>query len=81
MEHKIIFYSTASCSSCKLAKEYVKSKGFDYINKDVGEDAKAREEMMEKSGGILSTPVIDIDGKIIIGFEKSKIDLLLGADS
>lgn len=78
MQHKITFYSTATCPSCKLAKEYVKSKGFDYENKDVGEDAEARAEMLEKSGGILSTPVIDIDGKIVIGFDKQKIDILLG---
>lgn len=77
MEHKITFYSTTTCPSCKLAKEYVKSKGFEYENKDVGEDAKAREEMVAKSGA-LSTPVIEIDDKIIVGFDKEKIDVLLG---
>lgn len=77
-EHKITIYSTATCPSCKLLKEYLKDKGFEYENKDVGEDAKAREEMLEKSGGLLSTPVVEIDGKVIAGFDKEKVDALLG---
>lgn len=80
-KHKITIYGTATCPSCKLAKDYLKENGFEYEWHDVGEDAKAREEMIEKSGGLLSTPTIDIDGKIIIGFDKSKVDLLLGIDS
>lgn len=77
MEHKITIYGTATCPACKLAKEYLKSKGFEYEFKNVGEDAKAREEMIEKSGGILSVPIINIDGKIITGFDKEKINALL----
>lgn len=77
MEHKITIYSTTTCAFCKLAKEYLTSKGFSYETKDVGENAQARQEMIEKSGAI-STPVIEIDGKIIVGFDKSKIDVLLG---
>ena len=77
MNHTIIIYGTKTCPSCKLAKEYIKSKGFEYEDKDVGEDAKAREEMMEKNGGMLTTPTIEIDGKIILGFDKAKVDVLL----
>lgn len=77
MEHKIIIYSTTTCPSCRILKDYLKEKGFEYENKDVGEDAEAREKMMEKSGA-LSTPVIEIDGKIIVGFDKEKVDVLLG---
>lgn len=78
MEHKITIYSTATCPSCKLLKDYLREKGFEYENKDVGEDAKAREEMIEKSGGILSTPVVEIDDKVIVGFNREKVDALLG---
>lgn len=78
MQHKINIYSTATCPACKMAKEYIKSKGFDYTNFDVGENAKDREEMMSKNGGLISVPTIEIDGKIIVGFDKGKIDLLLG---
>ena len=78
MEHKITIYSTPTCPSCKMLKSYLEEKGFEYENKDVGEDTKAREEMLEKNGGLLSTPTVEIDGKIIVGFDKSKVDLLLG---
>ncbi len=74
MTHQIKIYSTATCPACKLAKEYIKSKGFEYQSLDVGEDAKAREEMMTKNGGLLSVPTINIDGKVITGFDKNKID-------
>lgn len=79
MEHKITIYGTATCPSCAQAKEYLDSKNFKYEFKNVGEDAKAREEMIEKNGGMLSTPTIEIDGKIIVGFDKEKVDVLLGA--
>lgn len=78
MEHKIIIYGTSTCPSCAMTKEYLKSKGFEYEFKNVGEDAKAREEMMAKNGGMLSTPTIEIDGKVIVGFDKEKVDVLLG---
>lgn len=78
MEHKITIYGTSTCASCSLAKEYLKSKNFEYEFKNVGEDAKAREEMIAKNGGMLSTPTIEIDDKIIVGFDKGKIDVLLG---
>jgi len=77
MNHKITIYSTSTCPSCKMLKSYLQQKGFAYENKDVGEDTKAREEMLEKNGGILSTPTVEIDGKIIVGFDKEKIDFLL----
>ena len=78
MEHKITIYGTSTCASCAQAKAYLKEKGFEYEWHDVGEDAKAREEMMQKSGGMLSTPTIEIDGKVIVGFDKSKVDVMLG---
>ncbi|QQG46323.1 MAG: hypothetical protein HYY55_00540 [Candidatus Niyogibacteria bacterium] len=78
MEHKITIYSTSTCPSCKMLKAYLQEKGFGYENKDVGEDAKAREEMIAKNGGLLSTPTVEIDGKIIVGFDKEKVDVLLG---
>lgn len=78
MNHKITIYSTSTCPSCKMLKTYLAEKGFEYENKDVGEDDKAREEMIEKNGGMLSTPTVEIDGKIIVGFDKAKVDVLLG---
>ena len=60
-----------------MAKEYFKSKNLDYKEYDVASDAQKRKEMVEKTRQ-MGVPVIDINGKIIIGFDKSKIDQLLG---
>ena len=72
----IQIYTTPTCAYCKMAKEYFKSKNLEYKEYDVASDAKKRMEMVEKTHQ-MGVPVIDIDGKIVIGFDKSKIDQLL----
>ena len=56
-----------------MAKEYFKSKNIEYTEYDVMSDVVKREEMVKKSGQ-LGVPVIDIDGKIVMGFDKAKIN-------
>lgn len=73
----ITIYSTPSCVYCKMAKAYFDQKGIKYVDKDVMVDEVAREEMIKKSGQ-LGVPVLDIDGKIIIGFDKSAINEAAG---
>jgi glutaredoxin 3 len=75
--HKIIVYSAPSCVYCKLAKKYFSEKGFKFEDKDVFSDTKARDEMTLKSGQ-MSVPVIDIDGQLVVGFDKGAINELLG---
>jgi glutaredoxin len=59
-----------------MAKAYFDEKGIKYSDKDVMVDVEARKEMMEKSGQ-LGVPVIDIGGKIIVGFDSGAIKDLL----
>ena len=73
----IQIYTTPTCAYCKMAKEYFKSKSLEYIEYDVASDAQKRMEMVEKTRQ-MGVPVIDIDGKIVIGFDRSKINQLLG---
>lgn len=75
--NKVIIYTTPFCFYCKMAKEYFKSKGIQYEEYNVMSDIPRREEMVKKSGQ-LGVPVIDIDGKIILGFDKPKINKYLG---
>ena len=65
------------CPYCVIAKEYLKEKGFEYEDLDVSSDQKALEELQSKTNA-LSVPVIDIDGEIIIGFDRNRINALLG---
>lgn len=55
-----------------MAKEFFKENKVEYIEKDVTQDLESRKEMVEKSGQ-LGVPVVDIDGKIIIGFNRDAL--------
>lgn len=56
-----------------MAKDYFQENNVGYEEYNVAEDDKAREEMVQKSQQ-MGVPVIDIDGKIIIGFNKPEIE-------
>lgn len=72
----IKIYSTPSCVYCNTLKMYFKKYNFDFEYLDVSKDEKALTEMTEKSGQ-MGVPVIDIDGTIVLGFDKKKINDLL----
>ena len=59
-----------------MAKEYLKNHNISYENRDVSSDEKAQEEMINKSHQ-MGVPVIDIDGTIIVGFNRTEIDKAL----
>lgn len=69
----ITIYTTQTCGFCHMAKQYFKSKNIDYKEKDVTVDADLQKEMIEKSGQ-MGVPVIDIDGTIVVGFDRPRID-------
>lgn len=73
---KVYVYSTVTCPYCVTLKQFLKEKEIEFEDIDVAEDKKARDEMIEKSGQ-MGVPVVDIDGEIIIGFNKEKIFQLL----
>lgn len=73
---KIIVYSTNSCPYCVMVKEYLKSKNIEFEDVDVSQDMNRAMEMIHKSGQ-QGVPVIDINGKIIVGFNKPEIDASL----
>lgn len=72
MAKKVIVYSTNTCPWCYKAKEFLKANKIKFEDKNVGDDEEAREEMIEKSGQ-MGVPVLDIDGKIIVGFDQEAI--------
>lgn len=75
-EHKVTVYSTPTCPYCIQVKKYLAEKGIEYLDYDVASDLKAREEMMAKSKQ-MGVPVLDIDGNIVVGFNRTKIDELI----
>lgn len=72
----VIIYTTDTCPYCEMAKQFFKSKNIKYKEINVSNDPEAAKEMIEKSGQ-MGVPVIEIDGKIILGFNKSAIEKAL----
>lgn len=77
---QVTVYSTASCQYCEMAKEFLKEHGMDYTEHDVAEDVEKRQEMMQKSGQ-MGVPVIDVDGNVMVGFDKQKLAEALGVEA
>lgn len=73
----VIIYTTPSCVYCKAAKAFFKENNVSFAEKDVAKDVQARDDMVRKSG-MMAVPVIDINGEIVIGFDKPKLSKLLG---
>ena len=79
MARQVIIYTTPTCPYCMMAKQLLKQLGVKYIEKDVLADKQAAIEMYTKSGQ-LGTPVLDIDGTIIVGFRPDLILKALGVE-
>ena len=77
MAKSVKIYSTSTCSYCIRLKEFLKSNNIEFEAINVGLDQDKLQEMMDKSGQ-MGVPVIDIDGKIIVGFDKDSISKALG---
>jgi len=60
---------------CNQAKEYLSQKGVSYQERDVARDAGALADL--KKLGYMTTPVIVIDGRVIVGFDSEQIDRAL----
>jgi len=69
-------FSTPTCPYCVTLKEWLKEKNIEFEEMDVAENEGAREEMISKSGQ-MGVPVIDVNGQIVVGFDKEKISKLL----
>ena len=73
----VIIYTTPTCTYCKMAKDFFKAQGVSYSERDVVSDLEARRVMIDKSGQ-MGVPVIEVNGEIVVGFNKEKLSTLLG---
>jgi glutaredoxin 3 len=69
-------FSTPTCVYCQTLKAFLKEKNIVFEDIDVSRDEIGLKEMVDKSGQ-MGVPVIDIDGQIVVGFDKNKIVELL----
>ncbi|MBU5689776.1 MAG: glutaredoxin family protein [Candidatus Aenigmatarchaeota archaeon] len=73
---QVKIYTTSTCPYCEMAKKYFKSKNIDFEEINVQDNPEAAVELIEKSGQ-MGVPVIEIDNKIIIGFNRNAIERAL----
>ncbi len=73
---RVIVFSTPTCPHCRHAKRYLRKKNIRFRDVDVSRDTRAARDMVRRSGQ-QGVPVLDIGGKIIVGFDRPKIDRLL----
>lgn len=77
MSKKVTVYSTSTCPFCIRVKQFLEENNIQFTHYDVGSDEAKAQEMMARSGQ-MGVPVIDIDGQIIVGFDKESIKKALG---
>lgn len=70
-------YSTPTCPYCKMAKKFLEDNSIPYQDINVAEDRAALDEMIRKSRQ-MGVPVLDIDGELVLGFDKAKVKDKLG---
>jgi glutaredoxin-like YruB-family protein len=76
MAKKVIVYTAEWCTWCHKVVEFLKENNVEFEEKNVADQAKAK-EAIEKSGQA-GIPVVDIDGEIVVGFNEKKLKELLG---
>ena len=76
-QKRVTVYSTASCSWCTTLKKHLEHNGIRYRDIDISKDADASAAMQKRSGQ-QGVPQTDINGQMIVGFDKNKINSLLG---
>jgi len=69
-------YSTPTCVYCRTLKEYLRRNNKEFYEVDVSKNEAELQDMIKKSGQ-MGVPVVDIDGEVIVGFDKQRIDKLL----
>ena len=73
---KVIIFTTPTCSYCNIAKRYFREKSIRFTDVDVSRDQRAAADMQRRTGQT-GVPVIMINNRSIVGFDKSKINRML----
>ncbi len=76
-EMRIKIYSTPTCAYCAMAKEFLKENNIAFEDVNVAADRQALQEMVQKTGQ-MGVPVIQVDDKIMVGFNRKVLAELVG---
>jgi glutaredoxin len=78
----VTIYGTSWCGACRAARQYFAGRKIPFADKDIEKDADAARELAAKAAkmGIPTdrVPVIDVRGRLLLGFDRARIEMLLG---
>lgn len=77
---RVIIFTTPTCGYCRMAKQYLRRNKIRFRDVDVSRDQAAARDLVRRSGQ-MGVPVLDIGGRIIVGFDKPKINQLLAIEA
>ena len=75
-ENSVIVYITSWCPACTMTTDYLKDKKIPFVVKDIERNEQYMKEMVKKVGGYRGVPVLDINGRILLGFNPQVLDQL-----
>jgi len=75
--HRVVVYTSPTCSWCAAVKSYLTKNRIVFRELDISRDDKAAQDLVKRSGQ-MGVPQTDIDGRIVVGFDKLKLDAILG---
>ncbi len=81
---QVTIYSTQWCGFCHSLEQYLEKKGVSFVTKDIEKDESAFNELMEKIGGrenFQGVPTSDVQGEIVLGFDRLKIDAAIAKNN
>jgi len=73
----IVMYCTPWCPDCRKARQWLQECGLQFTEVDVTRNRQAAEQVRSWTGGSLTTPTFDIDGTIVIDYDKAKLAEML----
>lgn len=72
----VVLYTTPTCAYCRKTKDYLRQREVRFTEHDVAKNKSKADEMVRKSGQ-MGVPVLDVNGKIITGFNQPEIERAL----
>lgn len=72
-------YTTPICPYCVTLKRFLQEHGIEFEEIDISQDEKLQDEMIEKTGQ-MGVPIVDVNGQLIVGFDRNKLCSLLGIE-
>lgn len=79
---QIILYGTTWCGACKQAREFFRERELEFVERNVEHDPESAAELAVKAAAVGiapdRVPVIDVRGRVIVGFDQARLETLLG---